>query len=357
MSKIFIEEKIKKSNSFDELIENIGKKQKEIIEKLRNKIDNFDSEKRKYKLNMLAILWSTYLSTLGSLEEKEFTNEDFNLISSLTPEEQPKINNFIPIINIFQSSNLINNEPNKELYDANLLKLEKKKSEIKSNLDNKEKEEEEKKINTCIFCVEEFDENDFMNPLIIECNKYVHGKCFVNYIEEELNNNRFPIKCPLCAGNERHEINYKTILDCLLLNDKDNLAVKLENISLNHLAENNSDEITFCPTAGCNYMCSYDKNEFHLECPMCKKSYCLQCKTEWHKDMTCQEYQRTVNKEENDAKFEEYVKGSKLKQCPKCKRWVEKISGCNHIQCSCGAAFCYNCGNIKESNYDHGCKH
>ena len=43
-------------------------------------------------------------------------------------------------------------------------------------------------------------------------------------------------------------------MDCLLFNNKDNLAVKLENMSLNYLAQNNSDEISFCPTAGCNYM-------------------------------------------------------------------------------------------------------
>ena len=87
-------------------------------------------------------------------------------------------------------------------------------------------------------------------------------------------------------------------------------------------------------------MCSYDKNEFHLNCPMCKKSYSLQCKTKWHKGMTCEEYQRTKNKDENDIKFEEYAKGSKLKQCPKCKRWVEKIDGCDHISCPCGTSFC-----------------
>ena len=215
MSRIFIGDKIQKSNNFDEIIENIGKSQKEIIEKLKTKFNNFDSEKRKYKLNMLAILWSTYLSTLGSLDNKDFTKEDFNLITSITSE--PQNNNFVPIINIFQDKNLRNYEPSKELFEANLLKLEKEKSNLKSkSFENKENEE--KKITTCILCVEDFDENDFMNPLIIECKKHVHGTCFVNYIEEELNNNRFPIKCPLCTGNERHEINYKTIVDSLLLN-------------------------------------------------------------------------------------------------------------------------------------------
>ena len=255
---MFIGKKEQKEKDFNIILDNISKNQKEILEKIKTKFTIFDSEKRKYNLQMLSILWSTYLLTVGNLDQKEFSKEDLDLITSLTSEkDKKKINNFISLTNSFQD-NLNNNTENQELYKANLLNMEKKKSDLKMAL-NKEKDEG-KIINTCIICTEEFDENDIMNPEIFECQKHIHGKCFIEYIEEELNNNRFPIRCPLCTGKDRHEINYKTIIDCLLLNDKDNLAIKLENISLNHLAENNSDEITFCPTAGCNYMCSYDKN-------------------------------------------------------------------------------------------------
>jgi hypothetical protein len=179
--------------------------------------------------------------------------------------------------------------------------------------------------------------------------------------EVELDNNKFPIKCPFCQGEKSHEINYKTILDILLINDKENLANKLEYISLNRLSETNPDEVSFCPTPGCSYICYYDKNSYHLICPLCKKSYCLQCKTEWHKGMTCQEYQRNKNMTEedkqNEKKFDEYVKGNRCKQCPKCKRWVEKKSGCDHITCPCGAHFCYRCGELRDSlaPYSHRC--
>ena len=96
--------------------------------------------------------------------------------------------------------------------------------------------------------------------------------------------------------------------------------MKLENRSLNYYAQNNTNEVTFCPTPGCSYICFYDKDEFHLKCPLCKKEYCLKCQTEWHQFATCQEYQSQKKEKENDVKFEEYVKGSNFKQCPNCKR-------------------------------------
>lgn len=214
-------------------------------------------------------------------------------------------------------------------------------------------------MENCTFCTEDFEQNGKENPQL-ECKYNFHGICFIQYINEQLNNNHLPIKCPFCKGDKKHEINYKIILNCLLLNNKDDLALKLENISLNYLVENYPNEITYCPTPGCKYICSYDKNEFNLICPLCGKSYYLQCKTEWHKNLTCQEYQLTQknnNKDdENDRKFEEYVKGKNYKQCPNCKRWVEKTEGCDHITCCCGTHFCYNCGGIRDPKYPYNHK-
>ena len=352
---LFIGKEVQRENDLDKILEEINQNQKIILGKLQTKFNNFHSSKKKYQINMLAILYSTYLSTLAKIEENEITEEDFNLIKSLYQNNSENINNnFVPTINLFRQLNLSKQNSSEDLYQANLLQLEKKKSDLKISK-NAIKEEENYKMNTCIFCTDDFEENGIINPQIMECKNYIHGKCFINYIEEELNNNRFPIRCPLCTNQARHEINYKTILDNLILNDKDDLAAKLETISLNHLAENNSDEITFCPTAGCNYMCYYDKTEYHLNCPLCKKNYCLNCKTEWHTNKTCEEYQREKKESDADAQFENYVKGSKLKQCPNCKRWVEKISGCNHINCTCGASFCYNCGKLKNGGGSHGC--
>ena len=272
-------------------------------------------------------------------------------------EDNIKENNKKSLIDLNNKNNENISVP--EEYLKSIYKLDSKKKKLKDSI-NTILKDEEKIILECILCMENFEKNEIANP-ILECKKYFHGKCFINYIDEELNNNHFPIRCPFCTSDEKHEINYKIVLDCLLFNNKDKLAIKLENMSLNYLAQNNPDEVSYCPTAGCNYMCYYDKNDFHLDCPLCRKSYCLKCKVEWHQDLTCEQYQLTKkenNKEdEDDIKFEEYVKGNNFKKCPKCKRWVEKISGCDHIVCPCGTHFCYSCGEIRDPQrpYEHNC--
>ena len=76
--------------NFNELLEDINKNQKDFVEKMQAKFNNLDNEKRKYNLIMLGILWRTYLSTLGTIEEKEkvFTTENLNLIKSISLDEE-----------------------------------------------------------------------------------------------------------------------------------------------------------------------------------------------------------------------------------------------------------------------------
>lgn len=38
--------------------------------------------------------------------------------------------------------------------------------------------------------------------------------------------------------------------------------------------------------------------------------------------MTCKEYKVSSTTSEEDRQFNEFAKGKKLKQCPKCKFWV-----------------------------------
>jgi hypothetical protein len=41
-------------------------------------------------------------------------------------------------------------------------------------------------------------------------------------------------------------------------------------------------------------------------------------------------------------------------QCPKCKQYLEKVSGCNHMTCVCKTQYCNKCGNEYQKDlYGH----
>lgn len=54
-----------------------------------------------------------------------------------------------------------------------------------------------------------------------------------------------------------------------------------------------------------------------------------------------------------DADTFNLIKTNKYKMCPKCKFYVERTEGCNHMTCKCGNHFCYKCGkNFSNHNYN-----
>jgi hypothetical protein len=42
------------------------------------------------------------------------------------------------------------------------------------------------------------------------------------------------------------------------------------------------------------------------------------------------------------------------KQCHHCLQLVERSAGCNHMSCTCGNEFCYECG-VNWEGYEHVC--
>ena len=44
-----------------------------------------------------------------------------------------------------------------------------------------------------------------------------------------------------------------------------------------------------------------------------------------------------------DDEFDKLKKAEGFKQCPNCKRQVQKTEGCNHMTCICKYQWCYAC--------------
>jgi hypothetical protein len=73
----------------------------------------------------------------------------------------------------------------------------------------------------------------------------------------------------------------------------------------------------------------------HAACPTCGVSICTKCKSLSHIE-ECSET-------DLDPVLEEQLKKWKIKRCPKCRAGVRRMYGCSHIECRCGAHFCWEC--------------
>jgi len=108
------------------------------------------------------------------------------------------------------------------------------------------------------------------------------------------------------------------------------------------------DDLGHCPSAGCPFVFAWESDNRKLVCPLCSKSFCLLCRAEpWHTGMRCEQFQaERGDPEASDAAFAQFASSQRLKQCPKCRWWVEKSSGCDAMHCRCNLVFCYKCGGV-----------
>ena len=296
---------------------------------------------------------------------KNFDNNnkinDMKNIDNITKYDNiNNINNNNNINNI----NDINNYGNININIDNDLNNKNKQNNIIKNInsiigpedyeDYNKKEEEE--IGKCLICLEEYEMANQGN-YFLDCGCIIHEPCFDNYILNSINEGKVPIKCPYCNKQDINEIYIK---DSLININKEELIEKFDKFNMNYFIMQHPDEVSCCPTPGCNYAFIYEEGDDHFECPLCDSEYCLKCKSKWHENQTCEDYRTNIALSKKEKKLDElffdFVKGSKFKQCPYCRHWVEKNEGCNHIVCKCGNNFCYNCGGkMNENIYEHIC--
>ena len=70
-------------------------------------------------------------------------------------------------------------------------------------------------------------------------------------------------------------------------------------------------------------------------CPKCHLAICSSCKQIEHGDSACD----TSSADHELAMLQSFG----YKRCPRCKAGVKKMFGCSHMQCLCGAHWCYHC--------------
>ncbi|KAF8319086.1 hypothetical protein DL93DRAFT_2075406 [Clavulina sp. PMI_390] len=93
-------------------------------------------------------------------------------------------------------------------------------------------------------------------------------------------------------------------------------------------------EFKYCKKADCGSGQIHDGGNDYpiMKCTACQALSCFKHDVPWHYEMTCEDFDATLEADVNHAASKAYV-ASQTKQCPECKKPIEKNSGCDHMTC------------------------
>jgi E3 ubiquitin-protein ligase RNF144 len=109
----------------------------------------------------------------------------------------------------------------------------------------------------------------------------------------------------------------------------------------------------FCPSPTCNGVLGDSAPEQgHKVCYTCMGAFCTACSSAsdnirgvpWHSGLTCAQF-TAAQGDGGTELLKEYLRNSGGQQCGRCKTFVIRNGGCDHMTCKCGHNFCYQCGN------------
>jgi ariadne-1 len=189
----------------------------------------------------------------------------------------------------------------------------------------------------CSICLEELDA-DFLHTL--HCQHKFCRDCLGEHLSTGIKERRTPC-CPQVGCAEEIAVAEMELLV------EPALVEKHTDGSLQSFIAQHTDDYACCPTADCPYLFFYVKgvDSPDFQCPQCEKRYCIQCRVDYHQGSTCAQYQQwSLENGQVDDLFGDLVQGQKMKQCARCRNWIQKAQGCDHMTCRCGFQFCYRCG-------------
>jgi ariadne-1 len=108
----------------------------------------------------------------------------------------------------------------------------------------------------------------------------------------------------------------------------------------------NSD-IRWCPTPGCGICVRIPGHPMKEVLCECKKTFCFKCGLEGHRPCDCVMVEKWIKKNNSESENVKWLMAN-TKQCPMCRKFIEKNQGCNHMTCrkeagGCGYEFCWIC--------------
>ncbi|KAF5801375.1 putative transcription factor C2H2 family [Helianthus annuus] len=195
-------------------------------------------------------------------------------------------------------------------------------------LNKKRKRESKTLYSFCGICMDTKTASEMFDNTGI-CNHLFCSDCIRQHVAVKIKENLTKVKCPdpSCKGVIGPEA-------CRSIVPKEVLE-RWESILCESVIM--ESQKFYCPFKDCSAMLVDDGGVVvtQSECPNCNRLFCAQCKVAWHCGISCVEFQ-SLKKDErnpNDILLMNLAKEKRWKRCPNCKRFVEKVSGCNYIAC------------------------
>ncbi|KDP40932.1 hypothetical protein JCGZ_24931 [Jatropha curcas] len=173
--------------------------------------------------------------------------------------------------------------------------------------------------------------------------------CLVDQLESAMRgHDGFPIRCAQ-EGCRLHILltDLKSLLPCEKLED-------LFKASLGAFVASSGGTYRFCPSPDCPSVYRVSTTGMvgaPFACGACYAETCTKCHLEYHPYVSCERYKEF--KEDPDLSLVDWRKGKEhVKSCPECGSIIEKVDGCNHIECRCGKHICWVCSESFNSSDD-----
>ncbi|KAH7520502.1 hypothetical protein FEM48_Zijuj08G0150600 [Ziziphus jujuba var. spinosa] len=182
-----------------------------------------------------------------------------------------------------------------------------------------------------------------------DCQHVFCRSCLMEQCESAIRNkDSFPL---CCAHKGCGSPLLLTDLKCLLSSEK---LDDLFRASLGAFVASSGGTYRFCPTPDCPAVYRVADPGTAGEpfvCGACSAETCTSCHLEYHLSWSCETYKEF--KEDPDSSLKEWRKGKEhVKTCPVCGYTIEKVEGCNHIECKCGRHICWVCLEVFRTSDD-----
>eukprot|EP01118_Nematostelium_gracile_P017856 TRINITY_DN775_c0_g1_i1.p1 TRINITY_DN775_c0_g1~~TRINITY_DN775_c0_g1_i1.p1 ORF type:complete len:495 (-),score=110.06 TRINITY_DN775_c0_g1_i1:98-1582(-) len=189
----------------------------------------------------------------------------------------------------------------------------------------------------CTTCFEEVDNKDATS---LNCGHTFCNDCWTSYVTMKINEGMArDIKCMANKCNNKLD---ETLIPSLV--DKKTLD-RYNDSLVNSFVEDNP-HLRWCPSVphcgNAVKLSSGKEKTCEINCS-CGTIFCFSCGNEGHTPSDCSMKHKWNLKLSDESENCNYIIAN-TKECPKCRKLIERNGGCNLMTCTCGQYFCWLCG-------------